>query len=202
MAGIESKNSRTNSVFLFFSAILLVFLAYAVVWDGSAVLDVLAAIASLAVVAVFDRRFGLSFWPALLLSISILLNPLGSFFLYSRFVFSEFVGYDKVIHFFISFAITYGIVDLCREKKNFLTFASALLITMGLGAFTEIAEFIGEVYLGLDAGGFIMSDSLPHIKSDLQRYDTHFDLIFNLLGSLACIISVVAKDSVKKRVKR
>jgi uncharacterized membrane protein YjdF len=182
-------------VFLFFSVILLVFLSYSFLFQASAVFEILIAIACLALIFLFDRRYNLSLSSIVLLSCGALLNPLGIFGLYSYFILSGPVGYDKVIHFFSAFALTYGILDIQKENMSFLNYAVAVLIVMGLGSFIEIVEFIGEIYFGIDTGGiFNMVDSLPSVKSDLQRYDTHYDMIFNLIGAISSVLFVFFRD--------
>jgi uncharacterized membrane protein YjdF len=181
---------------LFFSTALLIFLVHSIRSHVSATPDVLIALTYLGLTYAADRRFRLSTTAVTLLCTAILLHPLGVFGLYSHFLLFGVIGYDKAIHFFISFSIAYAILDIPKNNKTSLTYAVAVLIVMGLGCLIEITEFVGEVYFGMDNSGiFTMADPLPSIKSDLQRHDTHFDMIFNLLGSVSCALYVMAKTA-------
>jgi hypothetical protein len=188
--------------YMFFAVILLSFLAYSILHQKSAIIEILIAISCLTVIYYFDWRYGLSVEAVILLSAGALLNPLGIFGLYSYFILSGFVGYDKVIPFFSAFAIAYGILDM-QKSRNPLTYAASILIVMGLGSLIEITEFIGEIYFDVDTGGiFAMTDTLPEMKSDLQKYDTYYDMIFNLVGAACGSLAAHIKAGLKTNVSR
>ncbi|MEK6943424.1 MAG: hypothetical protein AABX00_05160 [Nanoarchaeota archaeon] len=132
---------------------------------------------------------------AFLLGIAaITVNLLGAAGLYAHFAFGA-VGYDKLVHLISSFAAAYALLEISTEKQMFLRYTFVILMLMGLGALVEINEFIGTAYFGMENGGiFAIGDGLSVIKSDLQRYDTYFDMITNLLGGLMAVSFVMARS--------
>ena len=78
-------------------AILL--LAYCLIFQPSAIGDIVVALALMVVLFFIDLKFKLPLEAFIFLFIAILLNPIGLFGLYARFVFFD-IGYDKVIHLF------------------------------------------------------------------------------------------------------
>lgn len=194
----ESTN-RKKLIFIIMAAILFSFILYSLTFNFSIIDNMLAAIVFLVIIYFYDKKFNMSFTALILLCIATLLNPLGAFGLYSYFILFGVVGYDKLIHLFSSFAITYGILEGFKEKKTFLKFAVAILIVGGLGSVNEISEFIGYRYFGVDNGGiFTTSDTLPSVRSDLQTYDTYFDLIFNFAGAFIASIYIISRHKFRQ----
>lgn len=193
---IHPLNTYTLSI----TAIVL--LAYCIIVQPSAIADVLAAIAFIVIVYFFDRKYYFPFEVIIFLLIAILLNPIGVFGLYSKFVFFD-IGYDKLIHLFSGFAIAHGMMHIVSTKSRISKYATIILIVLGLGVLMEISEFIGTRYFGIDKGGiFAIGDTLPEIRSDLQRYDIYFDFIFNLAGAIvATLINFIRNPKNQKKNK-
>ncbi|MDO8481114.1 MAG: hypothetical protein Q7S65_04845 [Nanoarchaeota archaeon] len=143
-------------------------------------MDVVIAIGGLTFLYFFDRKKEISHTSFFLLLTTFVLNPLGVFWLYTQFV-SGILGYDKVVHFTSSLVATFVLLEIDRKKR----YGFVLLIVLGMGTVVELGEFVGTYYFGIDKGGILaVGDTLPSIKSDLQRFDTQFDFVFNLLGTI------------------
>lgn len=198
------RNPNKKHVLLFILLGAAILLSYSLVFEPSSLLDVLVSMGFFAILYYYDKKINMSIGAFLLVFVSILLNPLGLFWLYSHFVLFGFIGYDKVVHFVSSFAVAYALLQSYKEKKTVLRCSLVILIVLGLGAIVEINEFIGSRYFGIERGGiFAIGDYLPEVKSDLQRYDTYFDLIFNLAGSLTSVFFAILQNCCKRtRIQR
>ena len=108
------------------------------------------------------------------------------------------IGFDKYVHLLSSASISivafYWLMNNSRNhyvRKAFV----ALLIAQGFGALNEVNEFIGYEYLHIyGATMFSTGDSLPTVKSQLQVYDTQWDMIFNLVGALIAVLIVTSRE--------
>jgi len=175
-----------------FSAILLItfmFLAYSLFVRLSFVADSMISIGFFIVLYYYDRRKKFSVGAISLVALAIFLHLAGDVGLYSHFLIKDVIGYDKLVHFTGGFAVAYIISQMITEKQKFLHYSFAILIVLGLGSLLEVNEFIGQTYFGVENGGiFDTGDGLPTFNSDLQRYDTYFDMMFNLAGALTSVI--------------
>jgi len=192
MGKTRNQSAGKKGIFSIILVIIAALFLYSLLYVPSALFDVAVAIGFFAILYYYDKKTNPSIGAVLLLSLAILLSPLGLLFsLYSYFVIGV-VGYDKLIHFVGGFAIVYALSQNFPEKRTVLRYTIIVLILLGLGTIIEINEFVGFRYFGVDNGGiFTMSDTLPEIKSDLQKYDTYFDMIFNLGGALSAVLFVV-----------
>lgn len=185
------------------SIVMMSFLIHALSTVKYAIPEVFVSIVCLFIIRYIDKKIKLTTTNTTLLCIGTTLHPLGVFGLYSHFILFDLIGYDKLVHLFVSFTLTYTILKIAEkhiilnisENKNaLLAYTVAILTVMGLGAILEINEFIGEAYFGINTGGlFTMSDTLPEIRSDLQKYDTYYDMIFNLIGSVVGALTIAIK---------
>ena len=179
--------------YIFYTVLLgsVVLLLYSIFFKPSALSDFAVSIVFFAILYYFGKKYKISIGAFLLVSVAILSNLFGSFGLYAYFVLFGIIGYDKLVHFTSGFAVSYAILQVITEKKTLLRFVFVILVAMGLGALVEINEFIGTRYFGINNGGiFAIGDGLPVIKSDLQKYDTYYDMIFNFAGALMCAFFV------------
>jgi len=180
-----------------YSAILLsgvLFLFYALLFKPSILADFLVSIGFFAILYYCYIKHKISAGAFLLVFVAIITSLLGTAGLYAHFALG-IIGYDKLIHFISSFAVAYALLQISAEKQIFLRYSFVILVVMGLGTLMEINEFIGTAYFGINNGGiFAIGDGLPAIKSDLQKYDTYFDMITNLLGSLAAVSYVALRS--------
>lgn len=122
----------------------------------------------------------------------------GTLGLYAHFAIG-FVGYDKLVHFVSGMAIAAVALSTLNESPGRQVII-ALLLVLGAGSIIELSEFVGTRYFGNDVGGvFAIGDGLP-IVSDLQKYDTYFDLATNLFGGmLVCLLHWPRKGTARKR---
>jgi hypothetical protein len=183
----HKTKSLTNwfAIILFSSAFLITTITF--VFAPHPYIDNAWCIALILILGYFVKYQKINYFSASLLLIAILLHMAGVFGLYSKFVFG-ILGFDKVLHFFATFSITYGLLDYMHNMRMKNIFAP--LIALGAASIIEVSEFIGTFYFGINAGGITaIGDNLPEIRSALQTYDVYFDFISNLLGaSLALII--------------
>ena len=190
----KARNQRAGKKCIFYIIILVCsfFFLYSLLFKPSVLIDVAVTILFFAALYYYDRKTNLSIGAVLLLSLAIILNPLGLLFnFYSYFVIGV-VGYDKLIHFVGGFAVVYALSQNFPGKRTALSYVIIILVLLGLGTIIEINEFIGFRYLGIDNGGiFTIEDTLPVVRSDLQRFDTYFDILFNLAGALSAVLFLV-----------
>ena len=190
----SSKKQRTKeltkarkyiyTVLFFITALSL---CYGIIFNHQLIPDSLVGIIAFAFLLYFDKKHKLSTIIVLLISMPVFLNLAGVLGLYSTFVIGH-LGYDKVLHFANSFAGVYIFARLLTQKSKASRLAVAVLMMMGIGAIGEISEFIGARYFGQNTGGiFAQGDGLPAVN-DLIKYDTYFDMIFDLGGSLSCAV--------------
>ncbi|HLC61502.1 MAG TPA: hypothetical protein VJI52_00610 [Candidatus Nanoarchaeia archaeon] len=190
------NSSRYIYPAILLSGVLLLF--YAFLFKPSILADLLVSIGFFAILYYYKIKHKISAGAFLLVLAAIIVNLLGVAGLYAHFALG-IVGYDKLVHFISSFAVAYALLQISTEKQIFLRYVFVIFMVMGLGAILEINEFIGTRYFGINNGGiFAMSDNLQ-IKSDLQRYDTYFDMITNFLGSLVAVFFVMLGSQFKNR---
>jgi len=187
------KRKKYPTYILSILAVMLII--YTIIFQPSAIGDIIASLVFMALLYFFDRKYNLPVEAFIFIVIAILLNPLGVFGLYSKFVFYD-IGYDKVIHLFAGFAVAYGLFHVIPTKDKKSVYALIILILLGLGVLIEVSEFIGTRYFGIERGGiFAIGDALPEIRSDLQTYDIYFDFIFNLVGAIIGVIAGILKNN-------
>lgn len=180
---------------IYLSSVL--FTLYSLIFMRSAIADGLFSIFCFVILDYLDRKKGLSGGAIVFVFVAVGLHLAGVLGVYSYFVY-RFIGYDKVVHVFGSFAVCYVLLQTVEQRQRWLLVTFAIVLTAGFGSLVEIIEFIGTRYLDIDlgAGIFAMSDSLNQI-SDLQRYDTWFDMIFNLLGAVISALAAYLKNQTR-----
>ena len=152
-------------------------------------IDYVVAFAFMSWLFYYARRHALPLYVVASIGLGVIIHLLGAGGLYSKFILGP-LGYDKFVHFFGGFAACFLVLHMISEKNKFTKCIVAVLIVLGLGALMEINEFVGYRYFHQDYGGiFAIGDNLPEIKSDLQRYDTYFDMIFNVAGGLIAAVT-------------
>jgi len=141
-----------------------------------------------------ESKMPLPTWNVILGLVLILMHPLSLLVLdlYSYYIFG--IGYDKWFHLSSAIVMTLTFYSWLSKK---LRPASAILISilmaLGIGSLNEIIEFIGTTYIHINSSSmFSQGDSLPYSISDLQVYDTWWDMIFNLFGTVAGAIIILA----------
>jgi len=137
-----------------------------------------------------EKKMSLPDWGFILVLVVIILHPVGLLLnFYALFVAG--IGYDKFFHFTTGLTMTLVFYAWLRKKLS-PTFAIivAVLMTLGVGSINEIVEFIGQQYLNIQGPTmFSQGDLLPAtLTNDLVKYDTWYDMIFNLIGSMVATV--------------
>lgn len=100
------------------------------------------------------------------------------------------VGWDKLLHM-TSCAGLVLLFYAYLTRKTQLAFWEraffAIFVVAGFGALNEIVEFIGSQYFGIGQGLFGMSNGVTPLASVFERFDTQWDMIFNMIGSLLAL---------------
>lgn len=179
--------------------VLVLVLVYTVFFNRSLFADILFMI----LIVVGLRWYGhgkLGCWTVTAMMAAIFAHVAGAFGLYGHFA-AGVIGYDKIVHLISGIAIGLFVLEESAEPMPRRVIL-ALLIVLGAGAFTELSEFVGTRYFGVNNGGvFTISDGLP-IVSDFQSYDTYFDLITDLVGGvIAALVWFVQRETRPRRKK-
>ncbi len=199
MVNIKKKIKINKYLFYAYFIGFVSFLLYSIFFKISAYVDVIVCFGLYLPVFFLYRKYRFSAAAFLFMIIGISLHLLGSLGLYSYFLFGP-IGYDKLVHIFSSFAGAYAFLTSNIDKDNVLRYLIIILMVMGFGALVEINEFVGSTYLSINQGGILtQGDGLPMIKSDLQRYDTYFDMIFNLAGVLSCVFFMISRKIIRNK---
>lgn len=185
---MKKHYQQKKKVFYAISLGIVLLLFYSLFFDISELGDVVIFGLFFLGLHFFNKKHDFSLKTFYLIITAISLHLLGTLGLYSKFIILDVVGYDKLVHFTSGFALTYGLFEVITEKNKFLRFILVLFTVMGAGAVVELSEFVGQHYFGVNNGGiFTTVDNLPSIRTDLQKYDTYFDMIFNILGACAAL---------------
>ncbi len=126
-----------------------------------------------------------------LISVFLILHSLGIFDLYTHYPLG--IEYDYWVHGM--FGIVAALVSMrffqtsTPYSRSTIAVATILLI-MGIAAFHELYEFAGAVLLGKGEGVLFIG------AGDLDQWDTHKDILNNLIGGLAGIgLSFLRKNN-------
>lgn len=114
--------------------------------------------------------------------------------LYDMYLFQNFIRYDQIVHtfgFFIATFVSYNLIrpylDL-RIKHHPLVLSIILILTAsGFGAINEVLEFAAVIFLGA-------------AQAVGDYYNNAWDLVFNLLGTIAACFFIHPYH--KKQLKR
>lgn len=192
MNKILNKNKAfANIIFLSTTFILSCFLIVSIMQKQNFIGDNIVFIIILFGLYILQKRFYVPWLATALVCLAIIFHTAGTLGLYGKFV-VWVIGYDKLVHIIASFATTFYVFQLIAKKQKIKWIPFAILIMFGLGAIVELSEFIGTRFFGIDNGGlFAIGDELPEVKSDLQKYDTYYDMIFNLVGGLLSVVLIL-----------
>ena len=128
----------------------------------------------------FRDRLHLSTTHFILFALALLLHNLGAFGAYQK----EFLGieFDIYVHFYFGVA---GSLIVARalaanyHLEGWHLWVGTVLIVLGVGGIHELIEFASTLMLGPEKG-------MLKINSP-DKYDTHKDLLNNLVGSLVAL---------------
>jgi hypothetical protein len=95
--------------------------------------------------------------------------------------------------------LIYHWIDIDRKNVAVKIFIAALVI-LGFGSINEIVEFVGQRYFHIYGPGMFSQGDLlpPTITNDLIRYDTWWDMIFNLFGTIVAAIIIILHKALSK----
>ena len=194
-------NSRNIYKVLLVALVLFSLSLFSVFLKPATFLDVSVCLLLFAALVAHSMKNNITIAAFLIVSIAIAAHLLGSLGFYSYFIFG-ILGYDKIVHFTSSFSVGYMVLQSLPKRIKSMRYLISLLIVMGLGSLVEINEFIGAHYFGINNGGiFTMNDTLPFIKSDLQRFDTYFDMIFNFAGAMGALLFAKGQNYLPSMIK-
>lgn len=116
----------------------------------------------------------------ILFALAMLLHNLGAFGAYQK----EFLGieFDIYVHFYFGVAgslIVARAVAAAYELEGWRLWVGTVLLVLGVGGIHELVEFASTLILGPEKG-------MLKINSP-DKYDTHKDLLNNLIGSLVAL---------------
>jgi hypothetical protein len=158
--------------------------------------DGIISIAVVSIIYLFRDKLIYSWQGALLASIGWLMNMSGTLGAYELQVFG--LGWDKLLHFTSMLGITlltyaylrhHGLHDASLLKIGVIVF----LMAQGFGAINEVAEFIGSEYFGVGQGLFGMMNGMSEPVTNLDIYDTHWDMVMNTLAIMAGLLYIAVK---------
>lgn len=147
--------------------------------------DGIISIAAVSLVYIFRDKLIYSWEGALMASIGWLMNMAGTLGAYELQISS--IGWDKLLHLMSMIGITllahaylrnHGMQNASLLKIGVIVF----LIAQGFGAINEVAEFIGSEYFGVGQGLFGMMNGMSEPVTELDIYDTHWDMVVNTLA--------------------
>ena len=187
---------KRRNVFLAGAIIEVLFLVIAVFTKTQFVKDCIFALAGIGLFYLIEQKFPLN-------PIVIVIGLL-PFYIHSAGVLFGFfgasmfgLGYDKWSHLINSLIftiVTFYILIAHSRDRIVRGIILAFLVMLGVNLLEEVNEFVGSRYFGfLDESIFSMGDALPPGASDMQRYDTWWDMIFDIVGGLvaAAILGVI-----------
>lgn len=190
----ESRKYKRYALSIIFSATLLL-LTYMAIFKRGSFMDILMVGGFFGILHLLDKKYDLSTEAFSLAILAICIHLFGVLGMYSQIMIPGIMGYDKLVHFISAISTAYLLLEIIKEKHALLRYTLIIFAVMGAGAMVEIVEFVGWHYFGVNNGGiFTLTDGLAEMDSDLQRFDTYFDMIINLTGSmLASVFSIVMK---------
>jgi len=187
----RKRGKIINAILIATAVIAAAFLARAISIGSKAICDSVLVLVLLFVMYRYKKNFGLNIATTIGAAVFFFFHLLGAHGMYDFYIFDS-IGYDKLLHFYGPFVLFVMIFNYLAAKKikvgaGHLVFF-AVLITLGINAFQEVAEFTGNSLLGRGEGVFFYG------SGDLGGNDTPKDLIANFLGvTLSGIIMYLRK---------
>jgi len=175
------KEGKVIDIILIITSVIAVgFLARSIAIGSKAIYDSALILVLLFVMYKYKKNFDLNPATTAAACVFFFLHLIGTHWLYDAFFY-----YDKVLHFYGPFVLVILIFNYLNKylktKKAKIEVGHivffAVLITLGINAFQEVAEFTGNSLLGSGQGVFFYG------SGDLLPRDTEKDLIANFLGS-------------------
>lgn len=186
-------HALSREVFIIAFIIECALLIYAIAVKPGFIFDCVFGLIFIALLYILEETYPLPLPVIILGLVPIYLHSAGVLFgLFSMMFFG--IGYDKYVHFTNSFIIAFVVFFflIAHSKSNAVKKGiAALLIAQGFGAINEVNEFVGSEYLGITGPTmFSQGDELPPLKHDFITFDSYWDMIFNLCGSILAMILI------------
>ena len=185
-----------RNTFIIGAVVQTFFLIYAVLFKQHFVLDTLFCLVAIGVFYLIEQRYPLN-------PVVIVLGFVPFYFHCIGVLFGFFgvsilgLGYDKWTHLINSMMTTLVIfyILVAHSKERIAKYIIiAVLMMLGINLLHEVNEFVGTRYLEiLSESLFSQGDALPPSKSDLQIFDSYWDMLFDIFGGLlaALILSII-----------
>lgn len=189
--------NKVHRFILIAAACFIVFLlGYSIFNRQIYVPDIILGFAFLFLLYKLDVRYSLRTTTIVVCCAALLMHLSGSLGFYSVFIIG-ILGYDKLVHITSSIAATFLTWEIIQDTQP-AKWLIVLIVATGLGAIIELNEFVGYRFLGVDRGGiFAIGDDLPEVRSELQKYDTYYDMLTNLLGSVIAVAAYSVRWNTK-----
>ena len=169
------------------------------------VIDASFAIIVISLIYYYRKKIIFSWEGALFSCLGFVSNTAGAVGIYE--LYYQGIGWDKLLHVISTAGISMlaysylSVKNKSTRNKVFSVFGLVVitfLLVQGIGAINEITEFIGSRYFGIAQGMFGITNGLHPPKSDFELYDTQWDMIANVIGTIVGIAYMIAKSKIIK----
>ena len=198
---------KKEHIFYFFNIVLLflmiLFVYYprnkAGIVPGFVYLYVFLVIAASVIGFFIIRKATVPILALILLQIGLLLHYMGGLAIFGERLYSQIIlgiPYDKIVHFYNSFAGLIGLklyLDHAKISLKGHEPLALLLIITGIGAIVEIIEYVGVKTLPIQG---VWHYAIPFS----QLYDNNLmDMVANLLGAGSALVFVYASGLFRRK---
>lgn len=189
------KKTKLRLLFVFFTAIAVVFAIHAYINKTEWFSDQFLAVSLLLIGLIFHKKLKLNPYLYFILALSITIHDAGTFGFYN--ISPVSIQYDHITHFFALFSLTLFFYNYFYKKAEFNILEISiisLLIAMGIGALIEIWEFIGHI----TRTNFFAGLTLDKTDQGREWVNSMIDLLYNGAGCLAAILIKQFKRMINK----
>jgi len=193
---MADMHTLRRNTFIIGGAVQVFFLLYATLFKQQFILDTLFCLVAIGVFYLIEQKYPLNpavivlgFIPFYFHSVGVLFGFFGVSILG--------LGYDKWTHLINSMIATLVLfyILIAHSKERIVKHITlAFMVMLGINLIHEVNEFVGTRYAGIYSESlFSQGDALPPSKSDLQIFDSYWDMIFDIFGGLlaALILSIL-----------
>lgn len=167
------KNTITIVASIFF---IFFIIKYSILTPSNYILDTLGSILLMTAFYIFYDKLHQDYLSYFLLAFTMVLHD---FSLYSTSPFG--MPFEHYIHFIGGFTVAIVADRLFNEKmRKSKRFLLLVLLALGIGAITEIVEWLGSIFLGIGEGLFYFG------TGDIGNWNNSImDMIFGAMGAMA-----------------
>jgi len=193
---MADMHTLRRNTFIIGGAVQTFFLLYAILFKQQFILDTLFCLVAIGVFYLIEQKYPLN-------PVVIVLGFIPFYFHSMGVLFGFFgvsilgLGYDKWTHLINSMIATIVLfyILIAHSKERIVKHITlAFMVMLGINLIHEVNEFVGTRYAGIYSESlFSQGDTLPPSKSDLQIFDSYWDMIFDIFGGLlaALILSIL-----------